>query len=336
MSLPNSHNLEHFPPVLSLIQHAKVRALSSVNQQLVELYWQIGNYLSLKVSEQGWGKSTIKELALWLAEHEPNLRGFSAQNLWRMRQFYEIYANQPKLSTLLRELPWSSHLHLISKCQTAQEREFYLQIAIRERWTVRDLEQQINNALFERSMASPLKLSPILKELQPAANQIFKDSYLFDFLHLPEPHHERDLQQGLVRHLKQFLLELGRDFCFIGQEFNIQVGQKDFAIDLLFYHRELQALIAFELKIDDFKPAYLGQLEFYLEALDRDHRKSHEAPSIGVLLCKNRDHDVVEYALSRSLSPTVVAQYHTRLPDKALLQAKLDEFYELAKIERAQ
>ncbi len=336
MSLPNSHNLEHFPPVLSLIQHAKVRALSSVNQQLVELYWQIGKYLSLKVSEQGWGKSTVKELAQWLAEHEPNLRGFSAQNLWRMRQFYEIYANQPKLSTLLRELPWSSHLHLISKCQTAQEREFYLQIAIRERWTVRDLEQQINNALFERSMASPLKLSPILKELQPAANQIFKDSYLFDFLHLPEPHHERDLQQGLVRHLKQFLLELGRDFCFIGQEFNIQVGQKDFAIDLLFYHRELQALIAFELKIDDFKPAYLGQLEFYLEALDRDHRKSHEAPSIGVLLCKNRDHDVVEYALSRSLSPTVVAQYHTRLPDKALLQAKLDEFYELAKIERAQ
>lgn len=264
MSLPNSHNLEHFPPVLSLIQHAKVRALSSVNQQLVELYWQIGKYLSLKVSEQGWGKSTVKELAQWLAEHEPNLRGFSAQNLWRMRQFYEIYANQPKLSTLLRELPWSSHLHLISKCQTAQEREFYLQIAIRERWTVRDLEQQINNALFERSMASPLKLSPILKELQPAANQIFKDSYLFDFLHLPEPHHERDLQQGLVRHLKQFLLELGRDFCFIGQEFNIQVGQKDFAIDLLFYHRELQALIAFELKIDDFKPAYLGQLEFYL------------------------------------------------------------------------
>jgi predicted nuclease of restriction endonuclease-like (RecB) superfamily len=336
MSLRNNPNLEHFPPVLSLIQHAKIRALSSVNQQLVELYWQIGKYLSLKVSEQGWGKSTVKELALWLAEHEPNLRGFSAQNLWRMRQFYEIYANQPKLSTLLRELPWSSHLHLISKCQTAQEREFYLQIAIRERWTVRELEQQINNALFERSMASPLKLSAILKELQPAANQIFKDSYLFDFLHLPEPHHERDLQQGLVRHLKQFLLELGRDFCFIGQEFTIQVGQKDFAIDLLFYHRELQALIAFELKIDDFKPAYLGQLEFYLEALDRDHRKSHEAPSIGVLLCKNRDHDVVEYALSRSLSPTVVAQYHTRLPDKALLQAKLDEFYELAKIERAQ
>ena len=165
---------------------------------------------------------------------------------------------------------------------------------------------------------------------------MFKDSYLFDFLHLPKPHHERDLQQGLIKHLKQFLLELGRDFCFIGQEFGLQVGQKDFSIDLLFFHRELQALVAFELKIDDFKPAYLGQLEFYLEALDRDHRKPHEAASIGVLLCKNRDHDVVEYALSRSLSPTVVAQYQTRLPDKSLLQAKLDEFYELAKQESEQ
>lgn len=336
MTLPDNQHSEHFPPILSLIQQAKARALSSVNQQLLELYWQIGEYLSLKVAVQGWGQGTVKELSRWLAEREPNLRGFSAQNLWRMRQFYETYVEQPKLSTLLRELPWSSHLHLMSKCQTLQEREFYLQVAVRERWTVRDLEQQINSSLFERTVANPLKVSTLLRELHPAAQQVFKDSYLFDFLHFPEPHHERDLQQGLIRHLKEFLLELGRDFCFIGQEFSVQVGQKDFSIDLLFYHRELQALVAFELKVDDFKPAYLGQLEFYLEALDRDHRKAHEAPSIGVLLCKNHDYDVVEYALSRSLSPTVVAQYQTRLPDKALLQAKLDEFYELAKLESGQ
>lgn len=334
MNLPA--NTEHFPPVLSLIQQAKLRALSTVNQQLLELYWQIGEYLSRKVAEQSWGQNVVQQLAAWLATQEPNLRGFSAQNLWRMKQFFETYQGDEKLSPLLRELPWSSHLHLMSKCQTAQERKFYLNVAVRERWSVRELEQQINNALFERTIASPLKISTLLRELHPAAEQIFKDSYLFDFLHLPEPHHERDLQQGLIRHLKQFLLELGRDFCFIGQEFGIQVGQKDFSIDLLFFHRQLQALVAFELKIDDFKPAYLGQLEFYLEALDRDHRKAHEAPSIGVLLCKNRDHDVVEYALSRSLSPTLVAQYQTRLPDKALLQAKLDEFYELAKLESGQ
>lgn len=336
MSLPDNLNQKHFPPVLSLIQQAKARALSSVNQQLLELYWQIGEYLSLKVVEQGWGQGTVKELAQWLAEREPNLRGFSAQNLWRMRQFYETYVEQPKLSALVRVLSWTHNLIILSKCKTEEERGFYLKLAFEQRWSSRELEQQINNALFERTLASPLKVSALLRELHPAADQVFKDSYLFDFLHLPEPHHERDLQQGLIRHLKAFLLELGRDFCFIGQEFSVQVGQKDFSIDLLFYHRELQALVAFELKVDDFKPAYLGQLEFYLEALDRDHRKAYEAPSIGVLLCKNRDHDVVEYALSRSLSPTVVAQYQTRLPDKALLQAKLDEFYELAKLENEQ
>jgi len=336
MNLPAAPNTEHFPPVLSLIQQAKSRALSTVNQQLLELYWQIGEYLSLKVAEQGWGKNVVQQLADWLAVQEPNLRGFSTQNLWRMKQFFETYQGDEKLSTLLRELPWSSHLHIMSKCQTAQERGFYLNTAIRERWSVRELERQMDGALFERVISSPLSASSVLHAIHPVANQVFKDNYLFDFLHLPEPHHERDLQRGLIKHLKQFLLELGRDFCFIGQEFGLQVGQKDFSIDLLFFHRELQALVAFELKIDDFKPAYLGQLEFYLEALDRDHRKPHEAASIGVLLCKNRDHDVVEYALSRSLSPTVVAPYQTRLPDKALLQAKLDEFYELAKQESKQ
>lgn len=335
MNLPATPT-EYFPPVLQLIQQAKSRALSTVNHQLLELYWQIGEYLSFKVAEQGWGQGTVKELAKWLAEREPNLRGFSAQNLWRMRQFYEAYSDQPKLSALLRLLSWTHNLLVLSKCKTDEERGFYLKLAVEQRWSTRELEQQINNVLFERTIASPLKVSAVLRELHPAADQVFKDSYLFDFLHLPEPHHERDLQQGLIKHLKQFLLELGRDFCFIGQEFSVQVGQKDFSIDLLFFHRELQALVAFELKIDDFKPAYLGQLEFYLEALDRDHRKAHEAASIGVLLCKNRDHDVVEYALSRSLSPTVVAQYQTRLPDKALLQAKLDEFYELAKQESEQ
>ncbi|WP_019868534.1 PDDEXK nuclease domain-containing protein [Methylovulum miyakonense] len=336
MNLPSNPDNAHFPPVLQLIQHAKSRALSTVNQQLLELYWQIGEYLSNQVSEQGWGKSTITELANWLAEREPNLRGFSAQNLWRMKQFFETYQGNEKLSPLVRVLSWTHNLLILSKCKTEEERGFYLKLTLEQRWSKRELEQQINNALFERTLASPLKVSAVLREIHPAAHQVFKDSYLFDFLHLPEPHLERDLQQGLVRHLKAFLLELGRDFCFIGQEFTVQVGQKDFSIDLLFFHRELQALVAFELKIDDFKPAYLCQLEFYLEALDRDHRKAHEAASIGVLLCKNRDHDVVEYALSRSLSPTVIAQYQTRLPDKALLQAKLDEFYELAKMESGQ
>ena len=169
-----------------------------------------------------------------------------------------------------------------------------------------------------------------MRELHPEADEVFKDSYIVDFLRLPDAHSEADLHNGLVGHLKTFLIELGRDFCFIGSEYPIQVGKKDFFIDLLFFNRLLNCLVAIELKIDDFNPEYLGKLEFYLEALDRDVRKPHERPSVGVLLCKSKDSEVVEYALSRSLSPALVAEYQTKLLDKKLLRRKLHEFYEQA------
>jgi hypothetical protein len=167
-------------------------------------------------------------------------------------------------------------------------------------------------------------------ELYPDAATVFKDSYLLEFLDLPTPHGEADLQRGLVEKLKQFLIELGRDFCFIGSQYPLQVGGRDFAIDLLFFNRALNCLVAIELKIDEFQPEYLGKLEFYLESLDRDAKKPHEQPSIGLLLCATKDHEVVEYALSRAVSPALVAEYETKLPDKKLLQAKLHEFYQLA------
>jgi predicted nuclease of restriction endonuclease-like (RecB) superfamily len=322
---------DHFAPILDHIRQARVRALAAVNRELVGLYWRIGEYLSGKVAEAGWGQGTVKQLADWLSEREPGLRGFSASNLWRMRQFYETYAIDEILAPLARELPWAHNLLILGKCKSQEERGFYLKLSGEQRWGKRELTRQIDGCLFERAITAKPKLAPLLREIHPAAETAFKDSYLLDFLDLPAAHTERDLQKGLVADIKRFLLELGRDFCFVGEEFRLQVGAQDFFIDLLFYHRGLQALVAFELKIDDFKPAYLGQLEFYLEALDRDHRKPHEAPSIGVLLCKSRDHDVVEYALSRSLSPTLVAEYVTKLPDKRLLQAKLEEFYEAAR-----
>ena len=166
--------------------------------------------------------------------------------------------------------------------------------------------------------------------MHPAAAEVFKDSYLVEFLDLPRGHSEADLQRGLVEKLKQFLIELGRDFCFVGSQYPLQVGGRDFALDLLFFNRALNCLVAFELKIDEFQPEHLGKLEFYLESLDRDVKKPHERPSIGVLLCATKDHEVVEYALSRAMSPALVAEYQTRLPDKKLLQAKLHEFYQLA------
>lgn len=172
------------------------------------------------------------------------------------------------------------------------------------------------------------KLSTVVRERNKDIVNTFKDSYVFEFLNLPDKHGESDLQRGLVRQIKNFILELGKDFLFIGEEYKLQVGNCDFFIDLLFYHRGLQCLVAFELKADKFKPDHLGQLNFYLEALDRDVKKSIENPSIGVLLCKDKDSEVVEYALNRSLSPTMVSEYKTKLPDKKILQQKLHELFD--------
>ena len=318
-----------FMPILELIRQARTRTLTAINHELIDLYWHIGKYLSEKVKQESWGKGIVEQLATWLNQQEFDLKGFSASNLWRMRQFYDTYAGSEKLATLLRELPWSSHLHILGKCNSLEEREFYITMAIREHWNVREVERQIKSALFERILTNPIQISGALKKLLPTTPTVFKDSYLIDFLGLPEHHAEADLRKGLVGNLKQFLLELGTGFTFVGEEYRLQVGKQDFFIDLLFFHRGLQALVAFELKIDDFKPAYMGQLEFYLEALDRDHKQPHEAPSIGVLLCKSADSEVVEYALARTASPALVAKYMMQLPNKELLQAKLEEFYTL-------
>lgn len=323
-----------FQDILTFIQQSRFHALQAVNTELVDLYWRIGEHLSRRIQAEGWGQGTVKELAAWIQAQEPGIRGYSASNLWRMRQFFEVYRDhQEVLAPLVRVLSWSHNLLVLNKCKSMDERAFYLKAAAQERWGKRDLERQIDGGLFEQTLLGKPKLSPVLREVHPLAETFFKDRYLVDFVDLPEVHSERDLQKALLQHLKAFLLELGRDFCFIGSEYPVQVGGRDFAIDLLFFHRGLQALVAIELKIGAFEPEHMGKLAFYLEALDRDHRKPHEAPSIGVLLCKTRDAEVVEYALSRTLSPALVAEYQTKLPDKHLLQAKLDEFFELVERE---
>ncbi len=329
-SAPSDSDLDE---VLRLIDEARARALTAANTTLIDLYWSLGEYISRRIDAEGWGHGTVKALAERIARRRPNARGFSAQNLWRMRQFYETYRAQPELSSLLRELSWTHNLFVMGKCKRDEEREFYLRLAHTQRWQTRELERQINGALFERTVLSPTKLSVPLRELHPDATSIFKDTYLVEFVDLPSRHSEADLQCALVEQLKQFLLELGRDFCFIGSRYPVQVGGRDFEIDLLFFNRALNALVAFELKVVEFEPEHLGKLQFYLEALDRDVRKPHERPSIGVLLCATKNSEVVEYALSRSLAPALVAEYQTRLPEKKLLQAKLHEFYALAQLQ---
>lgn len=323
---------DRFEEVLALIHGARQRAVQAVNTQLIELYWHVGAYISRKLEQAEWGDSVVSQLAAHLAQTQPGLRGFTRPNLFRMRQFYEAYRDDQIVSPLVRQLPWTLNHTILSQCKRAEERGFYVRMAIQEKWSKRELERQLKAALFERSVSQPAKTSALLKQNYPAAMDVFRDAYMVEFLGLPRRHAEADLHCGLTERLKEFLSELGRDFCFVGSEYPLQVGGRDFALDLLFFHRGLNCLVAIELKVGRFEPEYLGKLDFYLEALDRNERKPHENPAIGVLLCASKDDEVVEYALNRSLSPALIAEYQTRLPDKALLQAKLHEFYALGAI----
>ena len=319
-----------FDEILVLIRSARQRAFQAVNVELIDLYWQVGQTISRKIEAAEWGDGVVDQLASFLARTQPGLKGFTRRNLFRMRQFYEAYRDDEIVSALLRQLPWTHNLIILSQSKRPEEREFYLHLASREKWSKRELERQFRTALFERTILTPPKVSPLVSQIHPDALSIFKDSYVLEFLNLPDDHSEADLHQGLLRQLRDFISEMGRDFCFIGSEYPLQVGNRDFALDLLFFHRGLNCLVAIELKIDRFEPEHLGKLEFYLEALDSDIRKPHENPSIGLLLCATKDAEVVEYALRRSLSPALIANYQTLLPDKQIFQAKLHEFYQLA------
>jgi predicted nuclease of restriction endonuclease-like (RecB) superfamily len=318
-----------FREVLELIQTARRRAYQAVNTELVDLYWQVGAYISRKLETAVWGEGVVTKLADFIQLHQPNLRGFTRASLFRMRQFYITYRHDKKVVPLVRQLSWSQHLMVLGRCKRPEEREFYIRMAIREHWGKRQLDRQLKASLFERAVLSPPKVAPVVRQMHADALEVFKDSYVVEFLQLPAEHSEAELHQGLVEKLKDFLIELGRDFCFIGSEYPLQVGRRDFALDLLLFHRGLNCLVAIELKVGEFEPEYIGKLQFYLEALDRDVRKPHENPPIGVLLCATKDREVVEYALSRSLSPALVAEYQTHLPDKKVLQTKLHEFYAL-------
>lgn len=328
-NIPAATSDPRFDEVLALIHSARQQAVQAVNTRLIELYWQVGAYISRKLEQAEWGDAVVSQLAEHLALTQPGLRGFTRPNLFRMRQFYEAYRDNEKVSPLVRQIPWTHNLVILSQSKRPEEREFYLRMAVQEQWSKRELERQFKAALFERSVLSPVKVTPLVTQTHPAALEVFRDAYMVEFLGLSNGHAEADLHEGLLVRLKDFLIELGRDFCFLGSRYPLQVGGRDFALDLLFFHRGLNCLVAIELKVGRFEPEYLGKLDFYLEALDRDQRKPHENAAIGVLLCASKDDEVVEYALNRSLSPALIAEYQTRLPDKQMLQAKLHEFYAL-------
>lgn len=247
-----------------------------------------------------------------------------------MKQFYETYADNEKVSALLTQLSWTNHLLIMSGSKSDEEREFYMRLAIKERYSSRQLERQIDSGYYERYMLSKSKLlpEPLHSERNP-----FLDQYVVEFLDLPDTFHENDFRKALIKGMRDFILELGKDFTFVGEEYPIQVGGEDYRIDLLFFHRSLHCLVAMELKVGKFKPEYVSKMDFYLEGLDRQIKKPDENPSVGLLLCASKNDEVVEYAMSRTLSPMMVAQYQLQLPDKDVLRKKLQELSGLPKLE---
>ena len=348
-----------FKDVQNIISFHKERVYQVINTEIVITNWEVGRFVSNKIKTDGWGKGVVDGLVDFLKEVEPNLKGYNRRTIYRMVQFYETYSsiefvsalltqieridiqcdiivsamltqleNEKKVLSYLTLINWSSHIEILSGCKLEEERLFYILLSQKDKLTYRELRRQIETSVYERSVKGESLQSKALKEIYPTAKQLFKDSYMVDFLNLPESHNEESLHKGLIAEMKSFILDLGRDFLFVSSEHRLQVGMSDYKLDLLFYHRELRCLVAIELKTTKFKPEYIGQLEFYLEALDKDVKKDNENPSIGILLCKSADSEVVKYSLSRALSPTMVAEYHQKLIPKEVLRKHLREFYD--------
>lgn len=321
-------NNNDFGAVISIIENAKSQALKAVNTELIHMYWEVGEYLSGLCAESSFGDKVIDEVATYISNVAPTVKGFTRRGLYRMKQFYETYREDEFVSALLTQISWTNHLMIMSKAKSKEERDFYVALAAKEHYSSRELERQLDSAYYERYMLSAGKQPP---ELVPqSVRSSILDTYVLEFLDLPEQYSERNFRKAIIENLKQFILEFGKDFTFIGEEYRVQVGGQDFFIDLLFYNRALSCLVAIELKIGKFKPEHIGQINFYLEALDRDVKKPNENPSVGLILCTSKDDTVVEYALSRSLSPTLVSDYTLKLPDKKLLQEKLKELADIA------
>ena len=313
---------------ISIIENARGRALKAVNAELINMYWEVGEYLSELCAESSFGDKVIDEVASYIASAAPTIKGFNRRGLYRMKQFYETYKDDEFVTPLVTQISWTNHLLIMSGSKSAEERHFYMALCAKEHYSKRELARQMDSGYYERYMLSSQKLSSevVSKDVR---NSIL-DTYVLEFLDLPNEYSERNLRKAITENLKQFILEFGRDFTFIGEEYRIQVGGQDFYIDLLFYNRALSCLVPIELKIGKFKPEHIGQINFYLEALDRDVKKPNENPSVGLILCASKDDAVVEYALSRSMSPTLVSDYTLYLPDKKILKDKLMELAELA------
>jgi len=300
------------------IRRRQYHALSAVNRELIALYWELGEAISRKQQEQGWGKSVVENLARDLQAEFPGRNGFSSRNLWNMLDFYRCYVDKPKLQPLVAEISWAKNIVILGRVKDDLAREFYLRATARFGWTKNVLQHQIDNQSYEKYLMGQTNFDQVLPEkVRTQAALAVKDHYTFDFLDLADEHSERDLEQALVKNLRDFLTEMGGAFSFVGSQYRLEVGAQEYFVDMLLFHRRLRCLVAIELKIGNFKPEHKGKMEFYLEALDRGHRMAGENASIGIIICRNKEKTVVEYALRNAAYPLGVATYtiQTQLPE---------------------
>lgn len=319
---------EEFGKIVKMIELSKERAYRKVNEELISLYWNVGKYVSEKISTKEWGSKVVDNLAFFIKDKYPTLKGFDRSGIYRMKQFYETYQNDEIVAPLVRQLNWTNNKLIMARAKSKEEREFYIKMAIKNNYTKKELDRQLSSAYYERyRLSSTNALESLTKTIdeEDYPNTKILDTYSLEFLDLPNEYTEKDFRISIIKNLKSFILELGTSFTFIGQEYRISVGGEDYYIDLLFYNREYSCLVAFELKIGEFKPEYISKMDFYLEVLDRQVKKNNENPSVGIILCASKNDEVVKFATSRSLSSTMVADYKLKLIDKKLLERKLKE-----------
>lgn len=356
-----------FEYVNSLIERHRFSAITKVNIEVLMTSWEVGEYISIQLKTSRWGSKVVSELADYLKLQNPQRRGFGKRHLYNMVKFYDLYSRVEfsemikilhlseivqlriaqlgyiekvdrvplkssitllAIPELLLLIPFTSHLEIMNRCNTDEERIFYMLYASQQSLRTEELRRCIVNQTYASLMNRDKMLSPKLLSEYPKTEFMLKDKAFVDFLNLPEVHNEQHLHKGLLEHIKDFILELGKDFLFVESEFRVQVGGTTKRIDLLFYHRALQCLVAIELKTVDFQPEFIGKMDLYLEALDRDVKRDNENPSIGIILCPSADRSIVEYTLSRSLSPTMVAEYRRKLIPIDVMRKSLEEYCE--------
>ena len=315
------------------VRSAHHAALKAVNAELVGLYWDIGRMIAQRQKREGWGKSVVQQLAADLQAEFRGLGGFSASNLWRMKALFEAYAGSEKLAPLVREIGWSHNLVILERCKDPLEREFYIRMTRKFGWTKNVLIHQIENQSYKKSLLGQTNFDRVLTpKLRAQARLAIRDEYTFDFLDLRDEHSERELEKALIARVEDFLRAMGGMFAFIGSQFRLEVAGDEYFLDLLLFHRRLRCLVAVELKIGKFQPEFVGKMQFYLTALDRQVREEGENPPIGIILCKEKNRTVVEYALQDVQKAMGVATYRVSRELPKELQGQLPSPREIARL----